>query len=89
MRLAKLEYAIEEAYRFLEFAMRARQRLEDDPITQIGASKEALRFVDFAVAARRRLEDDPITQIGASKEMAACKRSSMDLTRALAELRKP
>jgi hypothetical protein len=49
---------------------------------------EAERFLDKADACKKRLEDDSWAIYG-SKESGAMKRASMDLTRALAELRKP
>ena len=49
---------------------------------------EAHRFLRAVEAARRRLEADRMADFGC-KETAACRRASMDLTRALAELRKP
>ncbi len=49
---------------------------------------EARRFLVAANTAKNRLEADKMACLGC-KETAACKRASMDLTRALAELRKP
>ena len=62
---------------------------EDPRIAKINnAMYEATRFINRAKLAHRRLcAEGYITW--ASKETAACKRASMDLTRALAELRKP
>lgn len=51
------------------------------------AIAEAYRFIDKAKAARVKLEDEPTAAWG-SKETSAAKRSSMDLTRSLSELRK-
>ena len=48
----------------------------------------AERFVELAEAARKRIVADRYALHG-SKETAAAKRASMDLTRALAEMRKP
>ncbi len=52
------------------------------------ARLEALRFADRCNTTIDRLTVDPEVWRG-SKEMAACKRASLDLTRALAEFRKP
>ena len=51
----------------------------------IVAMEEAERFMAKAQAWLKRLRADVIK----SKEGSACKRASMDLTRALAELRRP
>jgi hypothetical protein len=51
------------------------------------ASDEAQRFIRAAGMARLRLTCNEL--VYSCKEMGACKRASMDLTRALAELRKP
>ena len=48
------------------------------------AIKEAAKFIECAHAWKARLRHYSI----ASKEGGACKRSSLDLTRALAEMRK-
>ena len=50
---------------------------------------ECERFLFKAGDAHERLSTDKMANISGSKEVAACKRASMDLTRALAELRKP
>lgn len=50
---------------------------------------ESARFTRKLKAARDRLLQDPIASISGSKETAAARRASMDLTRSLAELRKP
>lgn len=50
--------------------------------------KEALRFLRIAEPALERLHTDNYAKYG-SRETGACRRASMDLTRALAELRKP
>ena len=50
------------------------------------ASDEALRFIQKASLWISRLKADHY--IYATKEGAACKRASMDLTRALADLRR-
>jgi len=52
------------------------------------AMDEAKRFLAIAEEAEKRLTDDAMVTISGSKETAACRRASMDLTRALAELRK-
>jgi len=49
---------------------------------------EAERFIDKAVAWKKRLEADESVRFSGSKEGGTCKRSSLDLARALAELRK-
>ena len=62
---------------------------EDPRITKINnAIYEATRFISRAKVAHRRLCAGGYTTY-ASKETASCKRASMDLTRALTELRKP
>ncbi len=48
---------------------------------------EARRFLKKAETAMKRFNDDKYAEFG-SKETGAAKRASMDLTRALAELRK-
>ncbi len=53
------------------------------------AINEATRFQKAAKAALARLEWDRTAYISGSTETAAAKRASMDLTRALAEMRKP
>ena len=52
--------------------------------------KEGRRFLEVADAARVRLEKDKRTDTccAGTIETAACRRASMDLTRALAELRR-
>lgn len=52
------------------------------------AVEEAKKFIEKAEKAIKRSEEDGYTFFGC-KETAACKRASMDLTRALSELRKP
>lgn len=49
---------------------------------------EARQFINRAVAWQNRLEQDPCSSFSGSKEGGAAKRASMDLTRALAELRR-
>ncbi len=51
------------------------------------AINEARRFIKKAVKVLRRNDKEKYA-IYCSKETAACRRSSMDLTRSLAELRK-
>ena len=46
-------------------------------------------FIDRANKAYERLSTDSLVSISGSKETAACRRASMELTRALAKLRKP
>lgn len=53
------------------------------------AISEATRFIDKAQKALREIRTDKFVLITGNKEIAAMRRSSMDLTRALAELRKP
>jgi hypothetical protein len=50
------------------------------------AIEESLRFLSAARDARDRLDREPYRQ--RCKQFAAARRASMDLTRALAELRK-
>ncbi len=49
---------------------------------------EARRFVKKAVAWKKRINSDDLSFLSGTKEGGAAKRASMDLTRALAELRK-
>jgi hypothetical protein len=51
-------------------------------------AKVAGRFMLLALAAVKRLETDGLTQLTGCKETGALRRASMDLTRALAELRR-
>jgi len=51
------------------------------------ARSEAVRFIAAADAATQRLRDDETARYGC-KETAACKRASMDLSRALSEMRR-
>lgn len=53
-----------------------------------GAAKVAGRFLITALNAIKRIEGDALITITGSKETAACRRASMDLTRALADLRR-
>ena len=53
------------------------------------ALKEADRFIKKAFAWKIRLKSDSMAGISGSKEGGACKRASMDLTRALVDIRKP
>jgi hypothetical protein len=50
------------------------------------AIEEANRFITRANAAMERLKEDAYASYG-SPETAACRRASMDLTRALAKMR--
>lgn len=52
------------------------------------AIKEAVRFIEMPHAVTDRAKKDKYIFLGC-KETAACKRASLDLTRALSELRKP
>lgn len=52
------------------------------------AVKEANRFIAKAFLWKRRIVHDKLASISGCKEGEAAKRSSMDLSRALAELRK-
>ena len=52
------------------------------------AIKEAKRFVSVAESALGKIKEDSLLQITGCKETGAARRASMDLTRALAELRK-
>tara|TARA_R110000868_G_scaffold399585_1_gene673431 strand:+ start:8914 stop:9102 length:189 start_codon:yes stop_codon:yes gene_type:complete len=51
------------------------------------ARQELIRFGERLIAADNALKADSLVSITGSKETAACKRASMDLTRALARLR--
>ncbi len=54
---------------------------------------EAERFVKAAIKAKRAIEtmhkENSEWYSEASKDVASCKRASLDLTRALSEIRKP
>ena len=52
------------------------------------AREEARRFIKYANQALNRLEHDTMARISGSRETAACRRASMDLTRALADMRR-
>jgi len=52
------------------------------------AIKEAQRFIAKASEAHNRIVDDSMAEISGSKETAAARRASMDLTRALADMRR-
>ena len=52
------------------------------------ARTEATRFIRAADKAIRKIDTDNLVNIVGSKETSAVKRASMDLTRALAEMRK-
>jgi hypothetical protein len=52
------------------------------------AMSEAKRFQDAAKAYIKRADNDKFAEYGCA-ESGAAKRASMDLTRALAEMRKP
>ena len=73
MNIAKLTAAINEAKRFLSTAELARRKWEED-------------FFDFQEQTGKLCHKDRFNN--ASVENATCKRASMDLTRALANLRK-
>ena len=51
------------------------------------AIKEAQRFISVALKAKDRISKESLAEFGC-KETGACRRASMDLTRALTELRK-
>lgn len=55
----------------------------------IEAKHEAERFIQKAEAALRALHNEPMAEITGCKETGAARRASLDLTRALAEMRKP
>lgn len=58
-----------------------------DKVNKINAAiTEAQRFIQTAFAWKKRIRADD--SVWTSKEGAACKRASMDLTRALTELRR-
>ncbi len=50
---------------------------------------EAKMFIQKALAWKQRLKNDELACLSGSKQGSACKRASMDLSRSLAELRKP
>ena len=77
MNLNRLNIAIAEAERFLERARVAK-----------GAHSEAIKPMP---GYEREAERYPVKELSTSiaKERGALRRSSMDLTRALADLRKP
>ena len=57
-----------------------------DKVNKINSAiTEAQRFVQTAFAWKKRIKEDDA--VWTSKEGGACKRASMDLTRALTELR--
>jgi hypothetical protein len=53
------------------------------------AMQEAKRFLFKAEHAQTRIKEDDMALITGAKEIASVKRASLDLTRALAEMRKP
>ena len=53
------------------------------------AIAEAHRFLEAAKAWEKRLGNGEMTEYEPSRESGAVKRASMDLTRALADMRKP
>lgn len=55
----------------------------------ICAIDEAKRFIIKAELAYNKIQENSLTTITGSKETGAAKRASMDLTRVLADLRKP
>jgi hypothetical protein len=59
-----------------------------DPIKILCTMVVADRFLNTARQAREKIESEP-TARHRSKETAALRRASMDLTRSLAQLRKP
>lgn len=73
MNISKLTDAIKEAERFIAAANRAQARLEQD----------------WQFDSKRLSLHNRAIYSNTSKENAACKRASLDLTRALADLRKP
>ena len=63
--------------------------MRDKRIEQIDyAITEAQRFLEKASLWKYRLKDDNWASISGSMEGGACKRASLDLTRALVPLRK-
>ena len=60
-----------------------------NPKTVNKAVEEAQRFLDAAEAWKKAEADKVKSYFAVPKESGACRRASMDLTRALAELRKP
>jgi hypothetical protein len=53
------------------------------------AMDEATRFLVKASELKRRWEEDQWSQMNGCRESGAARRASLDLTRALAELRRP
>jgi hypothetical protein len=56
--------------------------------TLLDAIEEAEQFITAAEAAIKRIREDRLALISGSKETAAANRASMDLTRALATMRR-
>lgn len=52
------------------------------------AEREAKRFLEAVKAAKKRIDEDRYALAG-SRETGALRRASLDLTRALADMRKP
>ena len=59
-----------------------------DKISIITAILEAQRFIEKAHKAKEAIDNNHSCLITGSKETAACRRASLDLTRALAQMRK-
>ena len=57
--------------------------------TLLAAVRAAERFLESAEAARLRIASDGMLLITGCKETAEVKRASMDLSRALSEMRRP
>ena len=53
------------------------------------AITEAQRFLQRAKELRQERRDEPYYSLVGTRASGACRRASMDLTRALADLRKP
>jgi hypothetical protein len=81
-------------------AMSKRQPLRDEapkerapmPAKYVRAREEAIRFLARVDELRLRYEIEPSPEylaVSGSREAGAVKRASLDLTRALAEMRKP
>lgn len=52
------------------------------------AIQEAQRFIAIAETAVEKIICDEVVRVTGCKETSACRRASMDLTRALADMRK-
>lgn len=81
MTIGSIDAAIHEATRFLAVAKAARER-----IVREYAVSEGWQDGGLVLKPRKVTPDSSLS--GGSHETAACKRASLDLTRALADLRR-